>query len=335
MKLRAYGDAERLTAEPAGGFALTVMGPELCQARWLMERTVAAFRRRGFDTLRFDAPSLQEGDVRRHLTEGSFLSPGRLVVVSLVHALGKKPASELLDAAGSDIGDSAALFLHSTKVPRESAILKKLEQLTPSFICYEPFERDVATWAGRIAGEEGIRLGPGVVALLCEYSGRCLYRLGDAVRRLAVYHGADAVVDASGLRKVLYGSAGTDSFHLGDMLFGGRRGDALRAARMLLRDGEEPLAMLGYLFGHWQKVVTAREVVASGGDQNAVAAATGTGFPVTGKLMGFVRAAGSTPGPHPADAAAAFESADRGLKSGEDPLVAFGRLIFALTRSGS
>jgi DNA polymerase III delta subunit len=333
MKLRTFPDAEGVIAKARSGSAFAVAGQELCQAHWLMERMVAVFRKLNYEILRFDGSDLAEGDLRRHLLENSFLSTGKLIVISEVHSLGKRSAPELMEVLETGFTDSA-LFLASTKVPRESALLKKLETLVPLFVCYEPFERDMTGWVSRMASEEGITLDTGVTALLIEYSGRSLHRLKGAIQKLALYHGQGSRVDISGMKEVLSGRNCPDAFHLGDMIFGGRRGEAVRAAWAMIANGEEPLVMLSYLFGLWQKVVTATDVVGSGGGQDAVATATGAAFPVLGKLMGFVPVARRLQ-LHPADAAAAFETADRGLKNSEDSRAVFGRLIFTLTSSGS
>jgi DNA polymerase III delta subunit len=333
MKVRTFPEAERLIATSHGGCAFAVAGPELCQARWLMERMVSVFGKLDYDILRFDASDLAEGDIRRHLLENSFLSSGKLLVISEVHSLGKRPAAELVEALETGFKDSA-MFLASTRTPRELVLLKKLENLTPMFLCYEPYERDMTGWVSRMAAEEEITLDAGVTALLIEHSGRSLHMLTGAIQKLSLYHGRGARVDVAGMKDVLSGRNCPDVFHLGDMVFGRNRGEAVRTAWAMISNGDEPLAMLSYLFGLWQKVVTATEVVGSGGGQDAVATATGTSFPVLGKLMGFAKVAGRLR-IHPADSAAAFEAADRGLKSGEDSLAVFGRLIFTLTSGGS
>lgn len=333
MKLRTFREAEAVIAGAGSGTVLAVAGPEPCQTRWLMERMTSAFRTLRYDILRFGAAGIAEGDIRRHLHENSFLSAGKLLVITEVHSLGRKPAEELQDALARGFSDGA-LFLASTKTPRESALLKKLEQSAPLFTSYEPFDRDMAGWVSRIAREEEVVLDAAAAALLVEYSGRSLQRLGEALLKLSLYHGRGSRVDASGLKEVLSGKNRPDVFHLGDCLFAGKRGEAVRALAAMVADGEEPLAILAYLFGLWQKVLTAADVIASGGGQSEVAAATGSAFPVLGKIMGFATVAARLR-TDPAEAAGAFESADRGLKSGEDTLAVFARLFFSLTSSGS
>lgn len=333
MKLRSYPDIEARVDRAAGGTVIAVVGPELYQAIRLRERMVSACRKLNYDLFRFDARELGPGDIPRMLGESSLLSPGKLILVSQVHSLGKKPSEELMQAVEHGFTDSA-IFLTSSKTPRESALLKKLEKRVPFYTSYEPFQRDMSGWVSRLSSEEGIRLGRGVPVLLAEYSGRNLSRLEGALRRLALYHGKGSTIDAEGMREVLSGRDCPDVFQLGDLVFGGRRGDALLAAWSMVSNGEEPLAILTYLFGTWQKVVIATEVISEGKGKREVGQATGTGFPVLDKLMGFAEVSRRLR-VHPADAAAAFEGADLGLKSGEDVLAVFGRLIFTLTRTAS
>lgn len=333
MKLRTYADIEAKVDRAAGGTVVAVVGPELYQSIRLRERMVSACRNLNYDLFRFDGKELVAGDIPRMLGESSLLSPGKLILISEVHSLGKKPSEELLNAVENGFADSA-MFLTSSKTTRDSALLRKLEKRIPFYTSYEPFQRDLSGWVSRLASEEGIRLGRGVPVLLAEYSGRNLSRLEGAVRRLALFHGTGSTIDVDGMREVLSGKDCPDVFQLGDLVFGGRRGDALLAAWNMVSNGEEPLAILSYLFGTWQKVVIATEIVSDGRGKREVGKATGAGFPILDKLMGFAEVSRRLR-VHPADAAAAFEGADRGLKSGEDVLAVFGRLIFTLTSGAS
>ena len=330
MKMRGYSDMEAAVASAGSGSVFAVAGPDLYQCRRLREAVIRRFTGTyGFETVMLEGAGLKEGDLKRHVLENSLFAPGRLLVVSSVHSLSKAPASELLQVLEDGFTDNA-LFLYSHKLPRESAIVRKLEKRSQFFVCYEPFERDMAGWVSRLATEEDIRLGRGVAGLLMEYSGRDLGRLSGAMEKLSLYHGRGAKVDMEGMVEVLAGKGVPDIFHLGDLVFGGSRGEALSIAWSLLIRGEEPVAMLSYLFGVWQKVVTARHVMATGGGKREVSAATGSRFPVLDKVIRFAR---RDSGCDPAVVSEAFAAADRGIKTGEDQMLVFGRLIFTLTRS--
>lgn len=329
MKIRKFEEMEQLAESSSSGSALVAAGPDLYQSMRLQEKVTSRFRDvLNYDVLRRVGGELAGGDLKRLLMESSLFSSGQLLVISKAHSIGKAPAAELLDCLQNGVRDSA-LFLSSRKVPRESALLRKLEKLVPVYTCYEPFERDMPGWASRMASEEDMKLKREGLGLLTEYAGRDLQRLSGAVTRLALYHGPGSVLDREKVLEVLSGRGGMDVFHLGDMIFSNRRGEALDSAVSLLQQGEEPVRILAYLFSLWQKVTAAGDVLRRGGGRKEITAETGARYPLLDKLMRF---AGNTPAPDAAAAAEAFAEADRGAKSGEDDTVVLARLIFALTR---
>jgi DNA polymerase III delta subunit len=329
MKIRNFAEMERIASSSEGGSVMVAAGPDLYQSKRLLRTVKDRFREQlGYDILRFDAGELATGDLKRHLMESSLFASGQLLAVSQAHRLGKQSMAELTEAIENGILDSA-VFLTSTSVPRESAVLRKLEKLVPFYICYEPFEKDMSGWLTRLASEENVKLDREASGLLLEYSGRNLQRLAGAIAKLAIYHGPGTRLDGEGVREVLSGKESVDIFHLGDMVFTGRRGDSLDSAVSLLSRGEEPVAILAYLFGLWQKVVAAAEIVNAGGGRKEVTSATGARYPLLDKLMRF---ADTYPAGDAIAAAEAFAEADYSLKTGGDSVVVFADLIFTLTR---
>ncbi|MEN8208325.1 MAG: DNA polymerase III subunit delta [Candidatus Fermentibacteria bacterium] len=328
MKIKKFSEMHNLVTAASGGTVLVTAGSDLYQSGRLQSAIINRFRKElEYDILRFDALELKEGDLKRHLLENSLFSAGKLIIVSGIHKLGKAVVPELLDAVNEGLSDTA-LFMSSEKVPRESAILRKLEKAVPFYICYEPFYKDMPGWVKRIADEEDIKLTRDTLQLLIEYSGRSLQRLSDAVRKLALYHGPGARIDKERMIEVISGKGGADVFHLGDMIFYNRRGEAMDAAWSLLQFGEEPLTMISYLFSSWQKVIRAIEVVEGGGDSRKVSSETGARYPLLDKLMKFTETACRV---DTAVAAEAFAEADHGVKTGADLLLVFSKLIFTLT----
>jgi len=311
-----------MASNASGGTILVAAGPDV------KNKVVDRFRKElDYEIFRFEAVELREGDLKRHLLENSLFSAGKLIEISNIHKLGKATVPELFYAIKEGLSDSA-LFMSSSKVPRESAILRKLEKAVPFYICYEPFDSDMSSWASRLASEENITLSRETVQLLIEYSGRNLRRLSDAVTKLSLYHGPGARIDRDRFMEVISGKGGADIFHLGDMIFCNRRGEAVDAAWSLLQYGEEPVGMLAYLFSTWRKVIWAMEIVEAGGDSREVSSKTGARYPLLDKLMKFTRTACKV---DTAVAAEAFAEADIGIKTGVDHLLIFSKLIFTLT----
>jgi len=317
-----------MASNASAGSILVAAGPDVYQSGRLQSKVVNRFRKElDYEIFRFDAVELREGDLKRHLLENSLFSAGKLIEISNIHKLGKAAVPELLHAIKEGLSDSA-LFMSSSKVPRESAILRKLEKTVPVYICYEPFDSDMPGWVSRLASEENITLSREATQLLLEYSGRNLRRLSDAMVRLALYHGSETRIDRDKLVEVISGKGGTDVFHLGDMIFCNRRGEAVDAAWSLLQYGEEPVGMLAYLFSTWQKVIWAMEIVEAGGGSREVSSKTGARYPLIDRLMKFTRTACKV---DTATAAEAFAEADNGIKTGVDHLLVFSKLIFTLT----
>jgi len=327
MKVSKYAEMERIIDDSPGGVC-AVAGPDLYQSGRLVQRAVSRYAAgMDWELVRHSGNELSKGDVGRLAAENSLFSSGRILLISSVDTLGKDPFEELKQAVGKT-GDSLMIFLSSEKVPRESAVLRKLQKLVPFYICYEPFQRDLLAWASRLAREEGVQLSRGAVSVLTEYSGRNLSRLAQAVTRLALYHGTGARVDADGIMEVLTGHGGIDVFHLGECVFRNRRGPALDAAWKLLGEGEKPLVLVSYLFGQWKRVLQTRELLDAGADKRKVSRETGARFPLLDKLMLYGRESMRTDSTTVVEA---FAEADRGLKTGEDEMVVFADLIFALT----
>lgn len=328
MKISKFSEMERRMMEADTGCILAVSGPDIYQLNRLQDLMAEKFGNElKYDIFRLDGGELHEGDLRRYFLENSLFAPGKFLLISKCHNIGKAAQSELIGFIDEGLND-CALLLTSLKTPRESTILNKLEKRIPFYICYEPFERDMPGWAVRLASSANIKLSRETVQLLTEYSGRNLGRMSDAIVKLALYHGPGSTVDRKGLLEVLAGKDKADIFHLGDMIFGNRRGKALESAWSLLQYGYDPGGLISYIFGQWQKVVQAMEIVESGGGKKEVANATGAKYPLLDKLMKYSRTACRV---DPAVAAEAFAEADRALKTGVDQLVFTARLIFTLT----
>lgn len=331
MKVRKYSEMERITGEMGAGSVLAAAGPDLYQSDRLQSAALKRARKElGFEVVRFHGGDLAAGDLKSALQAKSLFFGGQLIMISAAHGMKTAAQKELMEALKQGV-QGASVFITSIKLPRESSLLRKVQKLVPFYICYEPFERDMSSWAHKLATEEGITLQRVTVQLLIQYSGRNLRRLADAVTKLALYHGSGAKIGREEMMKVLAGTGDGDIFELGDRIFENRRGAAIDSAAGLLNRGEEPVAIVSYLWSQWEKVTKATEVVGRGGGKKEVSSATGARYPQLDKLMKFSRTACKV---DTATAANAFANADRGIKTGEDPMVVLSSLIFTLTNGG-
>jgi DNA polymerase III delta subunit len=264
------------------------------------------------------------------MSEGSLFSSGRLLDISDVSGLSRKVKNELLEAAGDPSGN--CILCRTTQSRISSGFLGKLEKAALTYVCWEPFQRDLRKWCGRLAAEASVSLtrdGSQTVEL---YSAGVLQRLAEAMERLSLYYTGGESIDRDGVLKVLTGRAEHTIFDLSDMLFTNRRSGAMDSLMSLIRAGEEPVAILAFLYSQWKMVNRARDIIASGGTSSTVSKELGIRYM---QLDRVVAAAGKMYAEDPAGTPAKFASADLSLKTGGDSFTVLAGVIFALTSGRS
>ncbi len=324
MFVNKYSEITGEISSGSSGSIFLVCGEELYQRNKLQKTAMERFTRdMKYEFIRLEASELAAGDIKQHVSENSLFSAGSFILITSAHKLGKASAKELMDAIDLGLTNSAMLLL-SEKRPNRSAVLLKIADKVNTFICYEPFENRMGGWAQTLCREENVRLTRESMQLLTDYYGRNLQGMAGTIQKLALYCGDENAVEKKSLLEVISGRGTVSVFDLGDLVFGRKKADALVAFRKLLQAGEEPIAIISYLYSMWKKVQKTNEILTGGGGEKQVANATGTRFPQLQKLMKYGRISGSTA---PAAVADAFAEADVGLKTGIDPLVVFATLF--------
>jgi DNA polymerase III subunit delta len=109
-----------------------------------------------------------------------------------------------------------------------------------------------------MAIELGTKIEPVAAALLAEMVDSEPARLRLELEKLAAYTlGRPSITDAD-VRKVAVTEKKNTVWELSEMLATGRRGEALTFLSNLLREGEEPVAMIGALAWSYRKMIEAR-----------------------------------------------------------------------------
>lgn len=325
--MRRFEDMEREVRRAVPGAVLMLAGEELYQRNRLLKSAMEAYAGNGFEPVRLDCADMEAGDLGRAFTEESLFSGQRLILVLSPMALRRSAKSELLEHLGSLGGNAAVVVTDRTRI--KSGTLAKIARLGSSYVCYDPWERDFPGWVGRLAGESGVSLGGAAAATLAAHAGGSLSRLASALQALSLYYlDDDRRLDADDVRRVLAGSADCDIFDLGDRVMADRRSGALDALRSLLRAGEEPVAMLSYLYSHWCRVAGARALLAGRGNNCNIGRELGVAPFLARKLKSH---AASYAGTSVSVAAEAFASADESLKTGGDPYTVLAGLVLVLT----
>lgn len=309
------------------GAVMLLAGEELYQRNRLLSAAVGAYAAKGFELVRLDCADMEPGDLGRAFTEGSLFSGSRLIVVLSPMRLARAAKSSLIGHLEELSDNSAVVVTDRTRV--KTGTLGKIARLATSYVCYDPWERDLPGWVSRLASESGVRLTGSAAATLTAHSAGSLSRLASAIRALSLYYlDTEDKLDDDRVRRVLAGSGDCDIFDLGDSVMANSRAKALSAVSSLLRSGEEPVAMLSYLFGHWCRVVRARALLASGGGNRNIGRELGVAPFLARKLKAHAAGYSGTP---VSVAAEAFASADEALKTGGDPYTVLAGLVLVLT----
>jgi DNA polymerase-3 subunit delta len=198
----------------------------------------------------------------------------------------------------------------------------------------DPEERHAAAvaLARAIAREENVEFEKGAAEDLAEFVAADLMRLKTEIAKLATYVGERRVIRRQDVNALVISERATTVWELADMLASRRQKMALEFLDRLLRDGEEPLMILGALAWMYRKLVEASEVRGVG---NAYQAARALGMrPDQAELA--LQSARKIPKTRLLDGLRALQSADDRLKGGcDDPRAIMEFLITELTGSGT
>jgi DNA polymerase III subunit delta len=181
------------------------------------------------------------------------------------------------------------------------------------------------------AREEKVELENGAAEDLAEYVGGDLLRLRTEIRKVATYVAERKLIRRQDVSLLVISEKTTTVWELADMLASRQRKTALEFLERLLRDGEEPLQMLGALTWMYRKLIEASE---ARGVSNGYQAARALGMrPDQAELA--LRSARKIGKPRLLEGLQALQRADGMLKGGaDDPRTAMEFLMIELTGSG-
>ncbi len=327
MRVQGFAAFEKELRGARPGAVFLVCGPE----PWQAARLRAAARCRYCEGLGFEYRSvypddLSPGDIPRMVSEPSLFSPGRLFRFAEADRLPPRLRKELLESLGSPAGD--ALLVESGDSSMKSSFNAAVDRIARSFVCWEPFERDLQGWCDTMAAEEGLSLTPALRSILVSWCGGSLSRLADAVTRASLY-ASGRRLEPSELAGIVTGVADPGVFDLADEVWAGRTGGALSCAWRLIRAGEEPVALLALLYRQWERFETARRIVSSGGGARDLQRELGLPMQAAGLMAKTAAESGLPPAWISSEL---FASSDWEMKSGADASTVFAGLIHALTR---
>jgi DNA polymerase-3 subunit delta len=240
-----------------------------CRAR-LIERFVPEAAR----TWAVSRYSADRGETQAALDQAqtmAMLSPVQVVFLEEAEAiekLGEKnrdAAVAQLDAYLEDPAPFTVLVIEATGLDQRMKLGKLLAEKTLVVECglgENAGERQTAAvaLARAIGKEEGVEFEKGAAEDLAEFVAADLLRLKTEIEKLATYAAERKLIRRQDVTALVISEKTTTVWELADMLASRQTKKALEFLDRLLRDGEEPLPMLGATAWMYRKLIEASEV---------------------------------------------------------------------------
>jgi DNA polymerase III subunit delta len=178
----------------------------------------------------------------------------------------------------------------------------------------EQREAAAVTLAQSMARERGVQFEKGAAEDLAEMVAADLLRLQTEIEKLATYVGEKKLIMRQDVAAMVISEKTTTVWELADLLATRKAAQALEFLDRLLRDGEEPLPMVGAMAWMYRKLIEASELR---GVSNGWQAARALGMrPEQADLA--LRSARQIAKPRLLSGLRALQNADDRLKRGED-----------------
>jgi DNA polymerase-3 subunit delta len=201
----------------------------------------------------------------------AMLSPQQVVFLEdaeAIEKLGEKNREDAvasLDAYLRNPAPFTVLVVEATGLDQRMKLGKLLEEKTLVVECglgekAEKRQETAAALARALAKEEGVEFEKGAAEDLAEFVAADLMRLKTEIDKLATYAGERKVIRREDVSALVVSEKTTTVWELGDMLASRQSKRALEFVERLLRDGEEPLPMLGAMTWMYRKLIEASEV---------------------------------------------------------------------------
>jgi len=187
----------------------------------------------------------------------------RSVVVKEADRL--KELNRLADYMASPSPDTVlVLVAHGAERSKEAALVKALGKSSVTAHFYSPSDSEIMRWTVRIASAAGYRIDSDAAAYLRDALGDNLALIEAELKKVFNFAGEKKTI---GLKDVEFavGDFGMPLvFELVDKVADKKSGSAVETLHKLIRDGEQPLMILGALSRHWRRLMEASERLGMG-----------------------------------------------------------------------
>lgn len=218
--------------------------------------------------------SADRGETRDALEQAQtlpMLAPQQVVFLEDVEKL-EKPGENHRDATVgrletylADPAPFTILVLEATGLDKRMRLFKVLTEKTQVVdVCLgkdlAAREAAAVALARTLAKEQQVEFEKGAAEDLAEYVSADLMRLRTELEKLATYAGKRQLIRRQDVSALVVSEKTTTVWELADLLGSRQQKKALEFLDRLLRDGEQPLQMLGALTWMYRKVIEASEV---------------------------------------------------------------------------
>src|SRR5271163_325703 len=272
----------------------------------------------------------------------AMLSPQQVVFLENTEAiekLGEKNRDEAVAQLGAYLENPApftVLVVEATGLDQRMRLGKLLAEKTLVVACGlgdNPGDRQAAAvaFARTIGNEEGVEFEKGAAEDLAEFVAADLMRLKTEIVKLATHAGEKKFISKNDVSSLVISEKTTTVWELADLLAARKSAKALEFLDRLLRDGEEPLSMVGAMAWMYRKLIEASEVR---GATNGWQAARALGMrPEQAELA--LQASRKIPKSQLLAGLSALQKADDRLKGGKDARTVMEFLVAELTANRS
>jgi DNA polymerase III subunit delta len=242
---------------------------DACRAH-LIDRFVPAASR----TWGVSRYSAERGETRAALEQAQtlpMLSPQQIVFLEdaeAIEKLGEKSRESAIEQLDSYLANPApftVLVVEARGLDQRMKLAKLLAEkslVVEVNLTEDPAERQGVTvaLAKAIAKEQCVEFEEGAAEDLAEFVAADLMLLKTEIDKLATYAGERKVIRRQDISTMVISGKTTTVWELANMLAARKQKDALEFLNRLLRDGEEPLPMLGAMTWMYRKLIEASEV---------------------------------------------------------------------------
>ena len=201
----------------------------------------------------------------------AMLSPLQVVFLEdaeAIEKLGEKNRDEAVAQLGAYLDNPApftVFVVEATGLDQRMKLGKMLAEKTLNVACGlgdNPGDRQAAAvaFARTIGNEQGVEFEKGAAEDLAEFVAADLMRLKTEIEKLSTFAGEKKFISRNDVSSMVVSEKTTTVWELADLLAARKSARALEFLDRLLRDGEQPLSMVGAMAWMYRKLIEASEV---------------------------------------------------------------------------